>query len=68
MFLEAAKLLDVSPKNCLVVEDSIMGIAAAKSAGAYCLAVTTTNQKDILLETSANWVFESLPISFPWLA
>lgn len=67
VFLEAAKKLNVPPNKCLVVEDSIMGIAAAKSAGAYCLAVTTTNSKDILLETDADWVFESLPISFPWL-
>jgi len=43
LFLAAASALSVSPKNCLVVEDSAPGIAAARAAGmtvvgftAYC--------------------------------
>jgi HAD superfamily hydrolase (TIGR01509 family) len=66
VFREAASKLGVDPKNCLVIEDSLMGITAAKRAGAACLAVTTTNHKDILEKSEADWVFESLPISFPW--
>jgi len=33
IFLHAAKMMDVSPGNCLVVEDSAAGIEAALSAG-----------------------------------
>ncbi len=33
LFLHAASEMDTSPKYCLVVEDSPVGIAAAKSAG-----------------------------------
>jgi beta-phosphoglucomutase len=44
VFLLAAKLLDVDPRNCLVIEDSIAGVQAAKSAGCQCVAVLTTNQ------------------------
>lgn len=33
IFLEAAALLGVAPENCLVVEDSHPGLAAAKAAG-----------------------------------
>lgn len=39
VFLLAAQRLNVSPARCLVMEDSINGILAAKAAGMYCLAV-----------------------------
>lgn len=39
IYLFAAKKLRVPPKNCLVFEDSINGIKAAKAAGMYCVAV-----------------------------
>lgn len=39
VFLLAAKRLGVAPESCLVIEDSINGIMAAKAAGMKCLAV-----------------------------
>jgi len=33
VFLEAARRLDVAPADCLVVEDSIMGVMAGRAAG-----------------------------------
>lgn len=44
VFLLASKLLGVDPHNCLVIEDSIAGVEAAKRAGCQCVAVLTTNQ------------------------
>ena len=44
VFLLAADLLGVDPRNCLVIEDSIAGVQAAKSADCQCVAVLTTNQ------------------------
>ena len=44
VFLLAASLLQVDPTDCLVIEDSIAGVEAAKRAGCQCLAVLTTNQ------------------------
>ncbi|NOX88083.1 MAG: HAD family phosphatase [Calditrichaeota bacterium] len=41
-FLKAAKLLDVEPESCVVVENAPMGITAAKRAGMTVIAVTTT--------------------------
>ncbi|MDP2339158.1 MAG: HAD family phosphatase [Bacteroidota bacterium] len=38
VFLLAAKKLGVSPENCLVIEDSANGIAAAHAAGMSCVA------------------------------
>ncbi len=37
IFLHTAKLLDVGPTSCLVIEDSRNGVAAAKAAGMKCI-------------------------------
>jgi sugar-phosphatase len=39
VFLRAAEALAVTPAACLVVEDSLRGLVAAKAAGMRCLAV-----------------------------
>jgi beta-phosphoglucomutase family hydrolase len=41
IFLKAAKMLGVSPKDCVVVEDSIFGVKAAKEAKMRCVAVSS---------------------------
>ncbi|MCL2134284.1 MAG: HAD family phosphatase [Candidatus Bathyarchaeota archaeon] len=41
IFLKCAKQLDTSPSECIVVEDSLFGVKAAKAAGMFCIAVTT---------------------------
>jgi len=50
IYLKAASLLNVSPKNCLVFEDAVVGIKSAKSAGMRVVAITTTQSKKELLE------------------
>lgn len=37
VYLKAAKQLNVTPKNCLVIEDASPGILAARRAGMYAL-------------------------------
>ena len=41
---------NIEPGECLVIEDSIYGIKAAKSAGMKCLAITHTYSKELLNE------------------
>lgn len=48
IFLYAAKKLKVSPEECVVIEDSPAGVEAAKRAGMYCIAITTTFPKESL--------------------
>ncbi|MEK7830383.1 MAG: HAD family phosphatase [Acidobacteriota bacterium] len=48
----------IQPGECLVIEDSIAGIEAAKLAGMRCLAVTNSYRADEL--TNADWVVPTL--------
>ena len=49
-FLLAAQRLGVEPKNCLVIEDAVAGVTAAKRAGMPCLAITNTHPRQSLKE------------------
>ena len=49
-FLLAAQKLGVEPKNCLVIEDAVAGVTAAKRAGMHCIAVTNTHPRESLME------------------
>ncbi|TET25914.1 MAG: HAD family phosphatase, partial [Dehalococcoidia bacterium] len=49
-FLLAAKKLEVAAENCVVVEDAVAGVTAAKRAGMRCLAITNTHPSSSLTE------------------
>ncbi len=42
IFLAAAQKLAVTPAECVVVEDAVNGVQAAKAAGMRCIAVAQT--------------------------
>lgn len=48
VFLAAARSIDVAPDRCLVIEDSVAGVTAARRAGMRCIAVATTNPASAL--------------------
>ncbi|NLH98958.1 MAG: HAD family phosphatase [Chthonomonadales bacterium] len=50
VFLKAAQKLGVDPSRCVVIEDAVVGVQAAKAAGMRCLAVATTHPADKLQE------------------
>ncbi|XP_068661909.1 bifunctional riboflavin kinase/FMN phosphatase isoform X2 [Aristolochia californica] len=59
MFFEAAKRLYAEPSKCLVIEDSLPGVMAAKAAGMRVIAVPSLRkQKD--LYSSADEIANSL--------
>jgi len=41
IYIKSAKLLKVKPGECIVFEDAIYGVEAAKKAGMKCIGVTT---------------------------
>ena len=43
VFLKSARLIGVPPERCVVIEDALVGVEAARRAGMKCVAVTTTN-------------------------
>lgn len=48
IFLLAAERLGAAPADCVVIEDALVGIEAAKRAGMPVLAVATTNPLEAL--------------------
>ena len=58
IFLKAADRLGVIPLNCLVIEDAVTGVQAAKASGMKCIAVTTTNHAKKLAD--ADLVLDNL--------
>lgn len=58
IFLTAAERLTVPSDQCLVVEDAINGVAAAKAAGMRCLGLTTSFSAEELAE--ADWIVPTL--------
>jgi beta-phosphoglucomutase family hydrolase len=49
-FLLAAERLGVAPDDCVVIEDAVAGVAAAKNASMKCIAVTNTHPAEKLAE------------------
>ncbi len=58
IFLAAAAKLGVDAAECLVVEDAVNGVAAAKAAGMRCLALTTSFTAEDL--SRADWIAADL--------
>lgn len=48
LFLAAARKLGLTPTECVVIEDAVNGIQAAKAAGMRCVAVAQTFSADQL--------------------
>ena len=60
VFLLAFQMLGVDPANGVVIEDAIVGVTAAKKAGAACIAVTNTELAQPLLDAGADLVTSTL--------
>jgi HAD superfamily hydrolase (TIGR01509 family) len=60
LFLEACRELRLEPSRCLIIEDALSGVAAAKAAGARCLAVTTSFPREPLAAAGADWIAPNL--------
>jgi len=58
IFILAANRMGLNASDCLVVEDAVSGVEAAKAAGARCLALTTSFNMSQL--KSADWIAPTL--------
>jgi HAD superfamily hydrolase (TIGR01509 family) len=64
VFVKAAQDLELSPKRCIVFEDSLPGLEAGRRAGCKVIGVATTHEKNEI-EGSADYIirnFEELTL------
>lgn len=60
-YLKAAAALGVAPSQCLVFEDSSVGVTAAKRSGAVCVAVRNRHARTPQNLDSADLVIDGFP-------
>ncbi|MGN0635527.1 MAG: HAD family hydrolase [Acutalibacteraceae bacterium] len=60
IFLKCAEKSGISPKDCLVFEDAVSGVQAAKAGGMRCIAITTSFDADTLYKAGADLVVDDL--------
>ena len=66
VFLLAASKLGAKPENCVVMEDAVAGVVAAKKAGMKCVAVTNSHpgnslkEADLIVDTLEKVSFDML--------
>lgn len=48
IYLKSAAALDFHPRHCIVIEDSLSGVASGKAAGCKVVGITTTYTKEEL--------------------
>jgi len=56
IFLKAAQKMGLQPEECIVFEDAVNGVKAAKSAGMNCIGLETTTPKEKLLGAGADMI------------
>jgi beta-phosphoglucomutase len=58
LYLAAARALSADPERCLVFEDAVNGVRAARAAKMHAAAVTTTTPAEALREAGAAFVLD----------
>lgn len=70
IFLAAAQSLGIKPEECVVIEDAVNGIQAAKAAGMRCIALAQTfpaerlQEADLVLEKISQVRIQDLAPNF----
>lgn len=65
IFLKAAAASRVKPEECVVFEDSVAGVKAAKNAGMRCIALTTMEKASALKKVEPDMIirdFEAITL------
>ncbi len=60
IFMLAARWIGLEPALCLVIEDAVSGVTAAKAAGSRCFGLTTSFSAEQLREAGADWTAANL--------
>jgi len=67
-YTRARRALGLEPEQCVVVEDSLPGLAAARAAGLRCAVLTTSHPAEALRAADVVWpdFTGRLPSDLPW--
>jgi len=65
IFLKAAKKINLSPDKCIVFEDAVAGVQAAKKGGFYCVGIDRTGIKKEMKAAKADFIVDDLRY-LPW--
>jgi HAD superfamily hydrolase (TIGR01509 family) len=60
IFLKAIKKLKLYPNECIIVEDAVKGVEAAKKAGCKCIGVLGTFSKKELYDAGADLIVNNI--------
>lgn len=60
IYINTMKKLSAEPHECLIIEDALTGVRAAKNAGGACLAVTTSFSAEDLVAAGADFIAEGV--------
>ncbi len=60
IYTETAKRIGTDPAACVVIEDAVNGVEAAKAARMTCIAVTTSFSREKLEEAGADYIVSGL--------
>lgn len=60
IFLKAAEKISAQPECCIVVEDALSGIKAAKAAGMASIGITTSFDADTLSSVGPGFIVHSI--------
>jgi len=69
-YRRARESLAIPPERCMVIEDSLAGLAAARAAGVRCAMLTTSHTADELRTADLVWadLAGHRPAELPWAA
>lgn len=60
IYFTAMDKLDADPEECLIIEDALNGVRAAKLSGAFCFAVTTSFTKEELENEKPDFISDDI--------
>ncbi len=60
IYFTAMDELDADPEECIVIEDALNGIRAAKASGAFCFAVTTSFDRQALEKECPDFIGDDI--------
>ena len=68
IFQKAADALHIKPERCMVIEDSLSGIEAAKRAQCKVIGITSTHKPDELKSVTDDVItdFQDLSLKYIW--